>query len=94
MERPGIFRVLRIAVTVLSLTVCVLLIIFWVRSHWRQDRVWGYTSATGVLEIQSILGGVAAHISSTVVAGSGMVAFALAPEPLPTVWPKLARHVS
>jgi hypothetical protein len=36
----------------------------------------------------------AANISSTKVDGSGMAEFALAPEPLPAVWPKWARHVS
>jgi hypothetical protein len=34
----------------------------------------------------------AANISSTSVAGSGTPAFAMAPEPLPAVWPKWDRH--
>src|SRR5688572_31030202 len=31
-------------------------------------------------------------INNPAVAGSGTAAFAVAPEPLPTVWPKWARH--
>jgi hypothetical protein len=36
----------------------------------------------------------AANISSTRVAGSGTAAFAVAPAPLPAVWPKWERHTS
>src|SRR5688500_17634292 len=37
MERTRIARLLRIAVTAVSLTACVLLVALWVRSYWRCD---------------------------------------------------------
>src|SRR5687768_15918498 len=48
MERSRITRYLRIAVTALSLTVCVLLIALWVRSYWRNYAIEG--SRRNVLE--------------------------------------------
>jgi hypothetical protein len=43
-------KYLRIAVTVLSLTACVLLIVLWVRSYWWADIVtWGLSSGPGYM---------------------------------------------
>jgi hypothetical protein len=45
---------LRIAVTALSLTACVLLIALWVRSYWPQDSIGtGIQSHAGELEVKS-----------------------------------------
>jgi hypothetical protein len=47
-ERSRITRYLRIAVTALSLTACVLLIALWVRSYKWHDGVWGrFSEARG-----------------------------------------------
>ena len=40
MERARVFQYLRIAVTVLSLTACVLLVALWVRSYWQLELVY------------------------------------------------------
>lgn len=58
-------RYLRIAVTTLSLTACVLLIALWVRSYWRLDIL---EKRTGVqaLQISSVNGRIAtAHLDRT-----------------------------
>jgi hypothetical protein len=47
---------LRIAVTALSLTACVLLIALWVRSYWWFDMWHGYISNTRVATVGSIHG--------------------------------------
>src|SRR5688572_30008033 len=48
MDRPRRYRVLRIAVTVVSLTACLLLVALWVRSYYIRDHlhvpVWGNRS--------------------------------------------------
>ena len=49
-------KYLRIAVTALSLTACVLLIALWVRSYWVQDVVWGWFPFPGYLQINSSCG--------------------------------------
>jgi hypothetical protein len=49
-------RNLRIAVTALSLTACVLLIALWVRSYWVQDIVTVRPTATRTLTLHSIMG--------------------------------------
>ncbi len=54
-KRP-MLRYLRIAVTVLSLTACVLLIMLWVRSYWRQDCVHLRLSNTVALGVVSLKG--------------------------------------
>jgi hypothetical protein len=47
---------LRIAVTVLSLTACVLLISLWVRSYWFRDRVEGRLSQSALFNAWSMEG--------------------------------------
>ena len=49
-------KYLRIAVTALSLTACVLLIALWVRSYWSDDMWHGYISNTRVATVGSIHG--------------------------------------
>jgi hypothetical protein len=41
-----VLKYLRIAVTALSLTACVLLVALWVRSYWRTDAITGPVGAT------------------------------------------------
>jgi hypothetical protein len=50
------YRKLRIAWLVACGILCLLLIAMWVRSYWRHDRVFGHTSTSGVLEVQSLQG--------------------------------------
>jgi hypothetical protein len=57
MNRPRIFRTLRISWSVFWGLACVLLIVLWVRSYYRTDRIWrinsvvdtGFESACGTL---------------------------------------------
>src|SRR5687768_11764356 len=54
MERSRVTRYLRIAVTMLSLTACVLLIALWVRSNWYLDEFWiplPYSRALGFISV-------------------------------------------
>src|SRR5687767_11386334 len=52
----AMLKYLRIAVTALSLTACVLLIALWVRSYWWMDNVWGPVTETKRLVTGSITG--------------------------------------
>jgi hypothetical protein len=56
MERSRTIRFLRIAVTALSLTACVLMIALWVRSYWVQDIVTVRPAATRTLTLDSFMG--------------------------------------
>ena len=53
MERSRTIRYLRIAVTALSLTACVLLIALWVRSYWWWDRIYRVSAASRLQSIGS-----------------------------------------
>lgn len=55
MSRPRLFKYLRIAFSALCGFVCVLLVVFWVRSYFRWDMVaWGVTTQQGfILSSQS-----------------------------------------
>jgi len=53
-----VFRYLRIAVSVVSLTACVLLILLWVRSYYRRDLLAGHVSALSFV-VESADGNVA-----------------------------------
>jgi hypothetical protein len=53
---------MRIAVTALCLTACVLLVALWVRSYWRADVVYGTFSSEKVFSISTTAGGVAVHL--------------------------------
>jgi hypothetical protein len=57
MERARIARYLRIAVTALSLTACVLLIVLWVRSFWWYDAIVAVSRTSG-LGVISMDGGI------------------------------------
>jgi hypothetical protein len=46
-------KYLRIAVTVLSLTACVLLVALWVRSYWRTDYAWGWVATNHTFHLIS-----------------------------------------
>src|SRR5688572_20306712 len=49
LARPAMLKYLRIAVTALSLTACVLLIALWVRSYWRADRLhWSFAGKQSI----------------------------------------------
>jgi hypothetical protein len=48
MERAKIIQYVRIAVTALSLTACVLLIALWVRSYWQQFGIYRVYGNTGM----------------------------------------------
>ena len=64
MERSRITRYLRIAVTALSLTVCVLLIALWVRSYYRNDALFGPDFTSGISGFGSVQGGASFFKSS------------------------------
>ena len=49
-------KYLRIAVTALSLTACVLLIVLWVRSYWVRDTVWQTSENNVVVGLTSNAG--------------------------------------
>jgi hypothetical protein len=58
MERPRVTKYVRISVTAVSLTVCVLLVALWVRSYWKLDvvPVWNgiaVVSVAGAVGIES-----------------------------------------
>jgi hypothetical protein len=52
-------RYLRIAVTALSLTACVLLIVLWVRSYWQFEQIIHRTSATDFVAVTATRGQIA-----------------------------------
>jgi hypothetical protein len=52
----AVTKFLRIAVTAVSLTACLLLIALWPRSYWRKDAVWGWFDFPGYLQIDSSRG--------------------------------------
>jgi hypothetical protein len=56
MERARVIRYLRIAVTALSLTACVLLIALWVRSYFCNDYVQGRVFESRCFAIDSLFG--------------------------------------
>lgn len=58
MDRAKVVRGLRIAWTVVFGTLAVLLIVLWVRSHWRDDNFQGSLSATRKVVIVSLWGDV------------------------------------
>jgi hypothetical protein len=57
-------KYLRIAVTALSLTACVLLIALWVRSYYRNDVLFGPDFTSGISGLGSVQGGVSFFKSS------------------------------
>ena len=59
MERSRVTRYLRIAVTALCLTVCVLLVALWVRSYWRMDWASSWLTSNRFVKGSSYLGSIA-----------------------------------
>jgi hypothetical protein len=56
MDRPRMVRFLRIAVSAVFLTLCLVFVVLWVRCYWLIDTLWGPATNNGQIAIVSIQG--------------------------------------